>query len=59
MNDNKPAVMRDALLDDLRRQNLALKEALSEASSLLSHWICGPTLNKMRRKWALLIGEEL
>ena len=57
--DADTAVMHDALLDDLRRQNLALKAALREAAGLLGRWMYEPTLESLRKKWANLIGEEL
>ena len=63
MNDNDAVpAMNAALLDDLRRQNLALKLALSEVletTSLLDRWLESPTLSTLRKKWANLIGEEL
>ena len=59
MNDNEPAVMNAALLDDLRRQNLALKKALNHAIHNLGDWMRHPQYDNLRREWANLIGEEL
>lgn len=58
-DDVAPVLMNIALLDDLRRQNLALRAALGEATNLLGRWMYEPTLESLRKKWANLIGEEL
>lgn len=58
MNDNDAVpAMNAALLDDLRRQNLALKVALNYARNNLGEWMHHPVHDNLRREWALLIGE--
>lgn len=51
------AAMITAQLDDLRRQNLALKVALNYARNNLGEWMHHPVHDNLRREWALLIGE--
>lgn len=57
-DDVAPVLMNIALLDDLRRQNLALKVALNYARNNLGDWMHHPVHDNLRREWALLMGEE-